>query len=144
MIKKVTVSYFKQFQDQAFDLSDHIVLAGPNNSGKTTLLQAIVAWHLALQRWKTQRRTDPQAKQRSAVPVPRKSFAAVPLRDMKMLWTGKSAHLRKEDSQIGKPGYPRPMRITLEGQTGTEAWTLSFEFLYQSAFAQVFQKQLLN
>jgi AAA15 family ATPase/GTPase len=37
MITRVKVRYFKQFLDQEFELSDHIILSGPNNSGKTTL-----------------------------------------------------------------------------------------------------------
>lgn len=40
MISRIRVRHFKAFESQSFDLSDHIVLAGPNNSGKTTLLQA--------------------------------------------------------------------------------------------------------
>jgi predicted ATP-binding protein involved in virulence len=48
MIRRVSLRYFKTFEKQDFDLNDHIILAGPNNSGKTTLLQAIVVWALAL------------------------------------------------------------------------------------------------
>lgn len=39
MIKKVTVHNFKRFEDQTFDLAETIVLAGPNNSGKSSLLR---------------------------------------------------------------------------------------------------------
>ena len=41
MIKKLTVRNFKSFREQSFDLGDSVVLAGPNNAGKTTLLQAV-------------------------------------------------------------------------------------------------------
>lgn len=51
MIRRVTLKYFKRFESQSFDLSDSIVLAGPNNSGKSTLLQALSVWSLAIQRW---------------------------------------------------------------------------------------------
>ena len=44
MIRKVVVSNFKKFEQQEFDIPDHLVIAGPNNSGKTSLLQAIAAW----------------------------------------------------------------------------------------------------
>jgi hypothetical protein len=50
MISKVTLEYFKKFDKEQFDLEDTIVLAGPNNSGKSTLLQAIAVWSLAVQR----------------------------------------------------------------------------------------------
>ncbi len=51
-IRKVRIEGFKRFDDVEFVLPGHIVVAGPNNSGKTTLLQAIAAWSLALTRWK--------------------------------------------------------------------------------------------
>ena len=43
MIQQVTVRNFKCFREQKFDLTGSVVLAGPNNAGKSTLLQAIVA-----------------------------------------------------------------------------------------------------
>ncbi len=55
MIKRVRVRYFKQFLDQDFELADHVILAGPNNSGKTTLLQAIATWYVGLQKWRERR-----------------------------------------------------------------------------------------
>ena len=51
MIKQVQLRYFKRFEKEVFDLDDHVVLAGPNNAGKSTLIQAINTWHFALRRW---------------------------------------------------------------------------------------------
>ncbi|MDE2974273.1 MAG: hypothetical protein OXU64_06045 [Gemmatimonadota bacterium] len=39
MIRRVRLGSFKRFRDQSFELHDSIVLAGPNNSGKSTLLR---------------------------------------------------------------------------------------------------------
>jgi len=50
MITRVRVEFFKRFQTTSFELGDDIVLAGPNNSGKTMLLQAVAVWNPALQR----------------------------------------------------------------------------------------------
>lgn len=47
-ISKVVIRNFKRFSDETFDLDGHVVVAGPNNSGKTTLLQAVATWSLAL------------------------------------------------------------------------------------------------
>ena len=52
MIRKVVLRRFKRFADETFEFPGHIVLAGPNNTGKTTVLQAIAAWDLALNRWR--------------------------------------------------------------------------------------------
>jgi len=52
VIHRVRLRRFKRFGDVEFVLPGHVVLAGPNNMGKTTVLQAIAAWSLALGRWK--------------------------------------------------------------------------------------------
>jgi len=149
MISKVKVHYFKQFKDQEFDLSNHIILAGPNNSGKTTLLQAIVVWQLGLKKWLAVRKSATKtkslnssqttlknlttAKKRWGVPITRKDFTAIPLRDMKLLWTDCSFSLKKDESEEGKPGKPRIIEITLEGKNYDYSWELTFEFFHQSS-----------
>jgi predicted ATPase len=133
----VSIRYFKRFDDIAFDLSDHVILAGPNNSGKTTLLQAVVVWNLALQRWKVERPRRPKARQRSGVPITRKDFTAIPLRDMKALWTNMSTAMGKDEAEAeegkAKAGYPRVMEIAIEGKTHEKDWKLAFEFRCQSS-----------
>ena len=52
MIRRVVLKNFKRFGQVTFEIPGHIVLAGPNNTGKTTLLQALSAWHFAFKRWK--------------------------------------------------------------------------------------------
>ena len=131
-IDRVKVRYFKQFEDCVFDLSEHVILAGPNNSGKTTLLQAVAVWHLALQKWLAERGPSSRAKKRAGVPVTRSDFTALPLREMNLLWTDTSVSLKKDDAELGKPGFPRVMSITLEGQIKGSRWDFTFEFRHQS------------
>src|SRR5437588_2873752 len=104
MISKVKVRYFKQFVEQEFDLSDHMILAGPNNSGKTTLLQAIAVWNLALQKWRERRGPESRskAKQRTGVPLTRQEFTALPLREMNALWADTITGLGKDELQSGQ------------------------------------------
>lgn len=135
MINKVTLRYFKRFEQEEFDLGDHVILAGPNNSGKSTLLQAIVAWNLALQRWSQKRgpQSGSTAKKRTGVPITRKDFTALPLREMNQLWTDASAYLKKSELTEGqKLGHPRVLSITVEGAGRTAEWGLTFEFRHQS------------
>jgi hypothetical protein len=139
MITQVRTRYFKRFDDQTFPLSDHIVLAGPNNSGKTTLLQAIVVWNLALQRWQADRKG--KGKRRTGLPLTREDFTAIPLREMNQLWTDTLTALGKADAPQGKAGFPRVMEIELSASnraTG-QAWNLTFEFRYQNT-KQIYAK----
>lgn len=136
MIKRVHLRYFKRFEDQAFDLSDTIVLAGPNNTGKTTVLQAVAVWNLALRKWISERGpgSGSKARKRTGVPITRKDFTAIPLREMNLLWTNCSTALLKDElADDQKPGFPRILEITLEGQSGPDTWSLTFEFRYQNS-----------
>lgn len=86
MISKVIIKRFKRFQDVTFDLPGHIVLAGPNNTGKTTALQAIAAWGLALNRWKQLNDYRRHGFAYTKAPIARQAFSAVPLRAFDLLW----------------------------------------------------------
>ena len=94
MIRRLTLKNFKRFREQSFELTDSIVLAGPNNAGKSTLLQAIATWKLGLDRWVAQREGS-RAVKRSGVAITRGDFTTVPLREMNLLW---------EDRKVTGPG----------------------------------------
>lgn len=136
MITRVSVQYFKSFLEQDFDLSDHVVLAGHNNAGKTTLLQAIAVWNMALKKWITERGpgTKSQAKLRTGVPVTRNEFNAIPLREMKLLWTDTITGLTQQELLPGQnPGAPRPLTIRLTGGPPGQDWALAFEIRYSNS-----------
>ncbi len=86
MIRRVVIRRFKRFDEVVFDLPGHIVLAGPNNTGKTTMLQAVAAWNLALDRWKRLNDFNPRNHGYTKAPVTRQTFSAVPLRAFEFLW----------------------------------------------------------
>ena len=134
IVSHVTVKNFKRFREQTFELHDYIVLAGPNNSGKSTLLQAVAVWNLARRKW-LEKRGDSSAKTRTGVGITRQDFTAIPLREMNLLWTDTSTALSREDAdQAGKKlGQPRPMVIELGGDDNGTAWVVGFEFVYQNA-----------
>ena len=124
MIQGVRIRNFKRFQDNTFKLADSVVLAGPNNSGKTTLLQAIATGKLGLDRW-VAHRSGGKAVRRSAVSIPRTDIAAVPLREMNLLWED-----RRVSGPEGMSGTPRLIEIEIEGRTNGETWTCGIEFQY--------------
>lgn len=90
MIERVVIRRFKRFQDVTFDLPGHIVLAGPNNCGKTTMLQAIAAWDLALTHWKRLHDFQRHRGYYAKAPIARQAFTAVPLRAFDLLWNNRS------------------------------------------------------
>jgi ABC-type transport system involved in cytochrome c biogenesis ATPase subunit len=96
MIRKVVIRRFKRFDEVSFDLPGHVVLAGPNNMGKTTLLQAVAAWGLALERWKQLNNYHRRGGAYAKAPIARQTFSAVPLRDFGLLWRDRRSRLNIE------------------------------------------------
>jgi hypothetical protein len=130
MIHKITTRYFKRFATQDFPLEALTLLAGPNNSGKSTMLQAVMVWNLAMQKWLEKKGPDSgsKAKDRQGAPITRQEFSALPLPSMDQLWTDTHTSLRRDE---GKQGAPRPMVITLHGKSENgDLWQLGFEFRY--------------
>ncbi|MFQ5753228.1 MAG: ATP-dependent endonuclease [bacterium] len=134
LIEKVNIRYFKKFLDEQFDLSDTVILAGPNNSGKTTLIQALVVWNLALRKWLSERGpgSGSKAKKRTGVAITRKDFTAIPLREMNLLWRNCSTALLKDELGEGqKLGTPRILEIEVTGKNANQDWRLKFEYTYR-------------
>jgi hypothetical protein len=109
MIRRVIIEGFKRFDKIEFALPGHIVLAGPNNTGKTTILQAIAAWSLALERWKELNDFQRHGGAYALAPIARQAFHAVPLRAFDLLWRDRK--------------YQGSIFITLT----TDAWSLRME-----------------
>lgn len=116
MIERVVIRRFKRFQDVTFDLPGHIVLAGPNNCGKTTMLQAIAVWDLAFTRWREVNRDIRKPRGvYSRVPIARQAFSAVPLRIFDLLWNNRT--------------YSEPIEIEISHRNG---WTVAMELQRES------------
>jgi predicted ATPase len=114
VIRKVGIRGFKRFEDIEFSLPGHVVLAGPNNTGKTTILQAIAAWGLALEHWRRRNDFQRHGGAYTKVPIARQAFSAVPLRAFDLLW-------RKRD-------YHGAIVIRVQ----SDDWTISMEIIADS------------
>ncbi len=124
MIRRVSIRNFKRFREETFELADTVVLAGPNNAGKSTLLQAIATWKLGLDRWAAQR-AGGRAVTRSGVAISRADFTSVPLREMNLLWED-----RRVTGPGGMSGTRRLIEIVVEGKANGESWTCGLELQY--------------
>ncbi len=115
MIHRVRLRRFKRFGDVEFVLPGHVVLAGPNNTGKTTVLQAIAAWSLALDRWKQLNDFQRHGGAYTRAPIARQAFAAVPLRAFDLLWRERE--------------YAGSVEIEIQDTAG---WTVAMELIADS------------
>lgn len=134
MIEQVKLKYFKRFKEQSFDLdATAVVLAGPNNAGKTTLLQAIATWHFAFREWQ-KKNSYSAARRRTGVALTRKEFLSVPMHKFNLLWTDTSTALKKDEGGGRGAATPRLMQITLEGGNKTnKPWQHTMEFRHANS-----------
>lgn len=124
MIGRVAIRNFKSFKEQTFELEGSVVLAGPNNAGKSTLLQAIATWKFCLERW-IAKQSGGEAAKRPGVAIPRSEITTVPLREMNLLWED-----RKVTGPQGMSGARRMIEIVVEGRTNGEDWECGIEIQY--------------
>jgi len=116
MIRAVTIRRFKRFEEISFELNGrHVVLAGPNNMGKTTILQAISAWSLALNKWKELNDFQRHGGYYAKAPIARQAFSAVPLRRYDLMWSNRD--------------YTGNLEVEIRD---TEGWTIGMEFIADS------------
>lgn len=76
-------------------MEEAVVFIGPNNSGKTTALQALTLWWFGVQKWIEKRGGGKPAKKakgngsngvrRTGVPINRKDLFAIPVSQNKVL-----------------------------------------------------------
>ncbi len=110
MIRKVVLNGFKRFAEVTFDIPGHVVLAGPNNTGKTTLLQAVAAWELGFRNWRELNDLNPRKNGYRWQELERLAFSAVAVRSFDMLWQNRQ---RQQPFEIGLQMDGLPL-VTLE------------------------------
>ena len=64
MLIKLTIRNFKRFGEVEIELGSPVAFIGPNNSGKTSAMQALALWDIGLKRWNEKR--SGRARRRSA------------------------------------------------------------------------------
>ena len=110
MIHTVCIRGFKRFKEMEFHLPGHVVLAGPNNTGKTTVLQAIASWSLALRRWRELNNFQLRRGYARAS-IARQAFSAVPLRSFDLLWRNRRYRGRIEIELRHDAGWSVAMEL---------------------------------
>lgn len=136
MLTNIHIRNFKKLDDVSIELGQAVVLIGPNNSGKTTALQALALWEIGLRRWLEKRGGKSQAQQRSGITINRRDLVAIPVPTANLLWN--RLHVRNVERVNGGVQRTQNIRIdiTVEGITEDKIWTcgLEFDFTNQESF----------
>jgi len=129
MLTKITIRNFKRFREVEIELGNPVVLIGPNNSGKTTALQALALWNIGVRRWLEKRSGKGAPEKRPGVTINRRDLIAMPVPDANLLW--RDLHVR-DVTRVGGKQQTKGVRvdIVVEGVTAGNLWTCGVEFDY--------------
>ena len=129
MLTKLTIRNFKRFGEVEIDLGNPVVFVGPNNSGKTSAMQALALWDVGLKRWNEKRSGKSTPEKRPGVTINRRDLIAVPVPSANLLW--RDLHVR-EVRKDGSRQQTNNIRIDIivEGISGDRCWTCGLEFDY--------------
>ena len=126
MLTHITIRNFKGFEEVSFELGDRVVFIGPNNSGKTSALQALALWDIGLKKWIEKRGAGAVPKKRPGVTINRRDLITVPVPTANLLW--RNLHVR--ESKKGKGTQNIRIDITVSGVSDGAKWECGFEFDY--------------
>ena len=131
MLTKLICRNFKNFGEVEIELGNPVVFIGPNNSGKTTALQALALWEIGLKRWNENRKGKTNPEKRPGVVINRRDLISVPVPSTRLLWRDLQV---RDVEKGGGGGKPRTQNvrvdIIVEGVTDGKGWQCGFEFDY--------------
>ncbi len=129
MLTRLTIRNFKLFDEVELELGQRVVFVGPNNSGKTSALQALALWNAGVRRWVEKRGAGNVPKERAGVTINRRDLIALPVPSANLLW--RDLHVREGYKDAGKQKTRNVLvEIDVEGIDQGHTWTASLEFDY--------------
>jgi AAA domain, putative AbiEii toxin, Type IV TA system/AAA ATPase domain len=126
VITHFKITNFKRLGSVELELGNAAVFIGPNNSGKTTALQALALWDVGWRRW-AEKRDKSSPAERKGVTINRRDLYAIPVPSAKLLWN--DLRTQSQDKAAAKTGK---VYITLEAQgiDGDKPWSCALEFYF--------------
>ncbi len=130
MLNKLKMRNFKRFGEEVeIELGNPVVFIGPNNSGKTTAMQALALWEIGLRRWNEKRSGKSAPEKRPGVTVNRRDLVAIPVPAANLLWH--DLRLRATQKVNGKQLRKNILiDLIVEGETNGHNWSCGLEFDY--------------
>ena len=134
MLTQLNIHNFKRFDTVEIELGNPVVFIGPNNSGKTSAMQALALWYTGLHRWLAKHsRPDGVIKnipKRPGATVNRKDTLAIPVPSANLLWRGLHTRTARSDQDGKKQMNNVRIDLIVEGLTQDKAWSCGLEFDY--------------
>jgi ABC-type taurine transport system ATPase subunit len=130
MLTNLRIRRFKQFVDVDVELASPVVFIGPNDSGKTTALQALALWDIGLRRWNEKRAGRTAPEKRPGVTINRRDLLAVPVPDARFLWHDLGVRNVTRDSEGKQQTRNLRIDVTVAGITDDIQWECGLEFDY--------------
>ncbi|MFH1609061.1 MAG: AAA family ATPase [Candidatus Bipolaricaulota bacterium] len=129
MLTRAVIRNFKLFDKVELELGERVVFVGPNNSGKTSALQALALWQAGVRRWVEKRGRGNVPRERAGVTINRRDLVALPTPSANLLW--RDLHVREGYREAGKPKTRNVLiEIEVEGVNLGKTWKTSLEFDY--------------
>ena len=132
MLTRLIIRNFKQLDEVVLELGKAVVFIGPNNSGKTSALQALTLWDVGLKKWLAKREDKDRPEKRPGVAINRRDLFAIPVPTADLLW--RDLHVRNVRRDSDKKQVTRNIRIDVvaEGVNHGVAWSCGMEFDYSN------------
>lgn len=129
MLTKLIIRNFKRFENVEIELGNPVVFIGPNNSGKTTALQALALWEIGLKKWNEKRKGKTAPEKRPGVTINRRDLITTPVPNANLLW--RDLHVRDIHRTNGRPETKNVrVELIIEGVTDSKSWQCGLEFDY--------------
>jgi AAA15 family ATPase/GTPase len=126
IIDKIKIRNFKKIGEIEFSLNSPLVLIGPNNSGKTSLLQAITLFETGIKKIMAEKKTGTI---RTGVSINRKDLISIPVPNAKLLWYNKNVRAVEKNNGTQKTKNIN-IEILAEGTINGKYWKAGLEFDY--------------
>ncbi|MCY4623374.1 MAG: AAA family ATPase [bacterium] len=129
MLTQLTVRNFKRFADVEVELGSPVVFVGPNNSGKTSAMQALALWDAGLRGWRARYPDQTEAGKRPGVAINRRDLVSVPVPSARFLWRALDVRNIQRVHGTLKTSNVR-IDVVVNGTYRSRPWRCGMEFDY--------------
>lgn len=127
MITRVIINNFKKLENVEFPISQSLVIIGPNNSGKSTIFQALCLWEIGVVNYLIAHKKN-DLDRRGFVVINRRDLLNSPISDARFLWRNK-----KVTNYIDKQTRHIKLEIAIQGENDGKKWNCRVEFTFTNA-----------